>query len=189
MCSLPERLWFFYVVAVFLALGLLAPRVLQPVPVVWLKFAIAVNWIMTHLLLTVAFLGIITSTRVILRLRGKDPLNRAWTPKAPTYWAKPDEQPTEFQRYFNWFYGNLQESTDMSTDEVKAEGEAQHEETHGTPVPPDAKPMSIVGEFWAFLRVRKKFWLLPIILALLLLAVLMVVGSQAGVVSPFVYML
>ncbi|HOZ45608.1 MAG TPA: DUF5989 family protein [Candidatus Hydrogenedentes bacterium] len=49
--------------------------------------------------------------------------------------------------------------------------------------------MEIVKEIWAFLRVRKKFWLAPIIIFLLLLGLLMVVGSTTGVVSPFVYML
>jgi len=49
--------------------------------------------------------------------------------------------------------------------------------------------METLKEIWAFLRVRKKFWLTPIILALLLLSLLMFLGTQAGVVSPFVYML
>ena len=49
--------------------------------------------------------------------------------------------------------------------------------------------METLKEIWAFLRVRKKFWLAPIILALLLLSLLMFLGTQAGVVSPFIYML
>ena len=49
--------------------------------------------------------------------------------------------------------------------------------------------MGIVKEIWAFLRVRKKFWLAPIIIALLLLGLLIFFAGQAGVVSPFVYML
>lgn len=49
--------------------------------------------------------------------------------------------------------------------------------------------MSIIKEIWAFLRIRKKFWLAPIIIALLLLAGLIVLGSSVGVVSPFVYMM
>ncbi|HNR33539.1 MAG TPA: DUF5989 family protein [Candidatus Hydrogenedentes bacterium] len=49
--------------------------------------------------------------------------------------------------------------------------------------------MGMLREIWAFLRVRKKFWLAPIIIALLLLGVLIVFAGQAGVVSPFVYML
>ena len=49
--------------------------------------------------------------------------------------------------------------------------------------------METLKEIWAFLRVRKKFWLAPIILALLLLSLLMFLGTQAGVVSPIIYML
>lgn len=49
--------------------------------------------------------------------------------------------------------------------------------------------VEILKEMWAFLRVRKKFWLLPIVLALVLLGGLIVVAGQMGVVSPFVYML
>ncbi len=49
--------------------------------------------------------------------------------------------------------------------------------------------METLKEIWAFLRIRKKFWLAPIIIALLLLGLLMVLGTQAGVVAPFVYML
>jgi hypothetical protein len=49
--------------------------------------------------------------------------------------------------------------------------------------------METLKEIWAFLRVRKKFWLAPIILTLLLLGLLIFFASQAGVVSPFVYML
>lgn len=49
--------------------------------------------------------------------------------------------------------------------------------------------MEIVKEIWDFLKVRKKFWLAPIIIALLLLAGLFVLAGNAGVVSPFVYAL
>ena len=43
-------------------------------------------------------------------------------------------------------------------------------------------------EIWQFLRVRKRFWLAPIIIALLLLGALMFLSGSAGVLSPFVYM-
>lgn len=49
--------------------------------------------------------------------------------------------------------------------------------------------METLKEIWAFLRVRKKFWLAPIIIALMLLGLLIVFAGQAGVVSPFIYML
>ena len=94
---------FFTVAGAFLVLGLVAPRVLRPVLVVWLKFALVLNWLMTRVLLTVAFFGMIVPTRAIMRVFGKDPLNRAWDADAPTYWEEPEEQPTEFDRYLNQF--------------------------------------------------------------------------------------
>ncbi|MFW0776559.1 MAG: DUF5989 family protein [Rickettsiales bacterium] len=48
--------------------------------------------------------------------------------------------------------------------------------------------MTIVGELWAFLRIRKKFWLFPIILVMLLLGVL-VVYAQGSVIGSAVYTL
>jgi hypothetical protein len=47
--------------------------------------------------------------------------------------------------------------------------------------------MGIIKELWEFIRVRKKYVLLPIIVALLFLGVLIFIGTNAGVLSPFVY--
>ena len=46
--------------------------------------------------------------------------------------------------------------------------------------------MSFLIEFWNFLKVRKKFWLLPIILVLALFGALIVL-SQGSAVAPFIY--
>ena len=43
-------------------------------------------------------------------------------------------------------------------------------------------------ELWAFMRERKKFWLLPIVLVLVLLGGLVVL-TQGSVVAPFIYTL
>ncbi|HET8550699.1 MAG TPA: DUF5989 family protein [Bryobacteraceae bacterium] len=48
--------------------------------------------------------------------------------------------------------------------------------------------MSFLREFWRFVRVRRKFWLLPILLTLLLVGVLMVL-AQGSAVAPFIYTL
>ncbi len=47
---------------------------------------------------------------------------------------------------------------------------------------------NILKEFWDFLKVRKKWWLTPIVLVLLLLASL-IVFTQGSALSPFVYTL
>ncbi len=46
--------------------------------------------------------------------------------------------------------------------------------------------MAFLREFWTFLRVRKKFWLLPVIIVTLVLGGLIVLG-QTSAVAPFIY--
>ncbi len=46
----------------------------------------------------------------------------------------------------------------------------------------------LLGEFWDFMRVRKKWWLLPTIILLILLGVLILI-SQSSTLSPFIYAL
>lgn len=48
--------------------------------------------------------------------------------------------------------------------------------------------MSFLKELWSFLKVRKKFWLLPIIVIMLLLGVLLIF-AQGSAVAPFIYTL
>jgi hypothetical protein len=45
-----------------------------------------------------------------------------------------------------------------------------------------------VVELWAFMRERKKFWLLPLILVLLVFGALIVL-TQGSAVAPFIYTL
>jgi len=46
--------------------------------------------------------------------------------------------------------------------------------------------MSFISEFWEFLKVRKKYWLLPIIIVLVLFGGLIIL-SQGTAVAPFIY--
>lgn len=46
----------------------------------------------------------------------------------------------------------------------------------------------IIREFWVFLKERKKWWLLPIVIFLLLLGVLIVL-TEGSALAPFIYAL
>ncbi len=48
--------------------------------------------------------------------------------------------------------------------------------------------LSIVRDLWDFLKIRKKFWLLPMLLVLLVLG-LFVVLSSSSALAPFIYAL
>lgn len=47
---------------------------------------------------------------------------------------------------------------------------------------------TLIGEFWQFLKVRKAWWLTPIIVMLVVVGVL-IIFSQSSAVSPFIYAL
>ena len=48
--------------------------------------------------------------------------------------------------------------------------------------------IGIAKELWQFLRVRKKFWLVPIVFVLLLMGVIIIFGESSAL-APFIYTL
>ena len=52
----------------------------------------------------------------------------------------------------------------------------------------EEKNYGLARELWEFLKVNKKWWLLPIIIFLVLVGALIIVG-QSSVISPFIYTL
>jgi Family of unknown function (DUF5989) len=48
--------------------------------------------------------------------------------------------------------------------------------------------MSFIAEMWRFLRVRKKLWLLPLVMMMLVLGGLLVL-AQGSAIAPFIYTL
>jgi hypothetical protein len=52
---------------------------------------------------------------------------------------------------------------------------------------PDSK-LSIISEFWDFMKTRKKWWLAPIVFIMLLMGLLIVL-TEGSAVAPFIYTL
>jgi competence protein ComGC len=48
--------------------------------------------------------------------------------------------------------------------------------------------MSILAELWDFMKTRKKFWLMPIVLVMLFIGVLLIF-AQGSAIAPFIYTL
>lgn len=48
--------------------------------------------------------------------------------------------------------------------------------------------MSLLNELWAFMRARKKYWLIPILVMMVILGILIVM-AQGSAVAPFIYTL
>ena len=48
--------------------------------------------------------------------------------------------------------------------------------------------MGLLREFWVFLKIRKKLWLMPIVIVLLLLGFL-IIFTETSALAPFIYTL
>ena len=74
--------------AALIVLGLTAPALLKPIYRVWMALAVVLGFIMTRVILTITYYLIITPIGLLLRLFGKDPMQRRLDPEAPSYWIK-----------------------------------------------------------------------------------------------------
>jgi hypothetical protein len=86
----------------FALLGLSAPRAVRPVFVVLMVINYPIGWVVTHVVMALIFYVVVTPLGVIMRLCGRDPMERRFDPNAKTYW-KPRRTETDSSRYFRQF--------------------------------------------------------------------------------------
>ncbi len=83
--------------------GTLAPIALRYLYFVWMTIGLTLGTIMTAIILSVVFVVAITPIGLVMKLLGKDPMQRRIDPEAPTYWIpKPTAGPDKkhYLRYF-----------------------------------------------------------------------------------------
>jgi hypothetical protein len=61
-----------------------------------------IGWLVSHVVLTVVYYGVFTPIGLLMRLVGRDPLQRRLDPSSPSYW-KPRPESTDTQRYFHQY--------------------------------------------------------------------------------------
>ena len=69
----------------FAVLALVVPRILRPLNIVWFKFALLLNKVVSPIVMFVLFVVVIVPFGAILRLQG-DPLRKQRRDDAPTFW-------------------------------------------------------------------------------------------------------
>lgn len=80
--------WFIGGSGLFLILGLFLPFLLKPFYKVWMIFAFLLGWVMTRIIVSLAFFLIFTPVGFVFRVMGKDLLNEKIERNATTYWKK-----------------------------------------------------------------------------------------------------
>ena len=83
-------------------IGMIAPTTIRWIYVGWMAAVFPIGWIVSHVLLGVIYFGVFTPYAVIMRIRGRDRLERRFDPAASTYWS-PHKQEHESKRYFRQF--------------------------------------------------------------------------------------
>ena len=64
----------------------------------WMKVAHAIGQVVTTLILVIFFYGVLTPVGIVLRLMGKDYMNRKLEPQAVTYWILREKKPFDKER-------------------------------------------------------------------------------------------
>lgn len=78
--------------------GAVAPNALRPVYRVWMTAAFALGFVMTRVILTLAFVLVFTPVGLVFRLMRRDVLHQRPDPAAPTYWIRRDDGPSDRER-------------------------------------------------------------------------------------------
>lgn len=89
---------------VVLAASRLIPPLFRAIYRVWIAIAVILGYFVSRLLLTLIFFLVLLPTGLLMRLFGKDPMDRKLDAAAPTYWIKREEPPeTSLKRYEKQF--------------------------------------------------------------------------------------
>ncbi len=87
---------------VIAVLGLAIPIAVKPLYVGLIIVSYPIGWVISHLVLGLAFYGVITCIAFIFRLLGRDVLGRTFDRSATSYWV-PRQPTTDMRRYFRQF--------------------------------------------------------------------------------------
>ena len=95
----PLRLWSIPISVIFLVLGLLNSKLLNPLNIVWVKFGELLGRIVAPIVMAIIYFIIVTPIGLFMRLIGKDLLNIKFS-KSNTYWIKREKKVGSMKKQF-----------------------------------------------------------------------------------------
>ena len=96
----PVRIWSSIISSVFLILGLMNSKLLTPLNKLWFKFGMILGAIVSPVVLGVVFFLVVTPIGLIMKIMGKDLLNKKYDKKKETYWIKRDKPRSTMKQQF-----------------------------------------------------------------------------------------
>ena len=94
------RKWSIGISLLFLILGLLNSKFLTPLNKLWFKFGLLLGSIVAPIVMGVVFFLVITPTGFLLKLFGKDILNKKYNIKKKTYWINRNKENNSMKQQF-----------------------------------------------------------------------------------------
>lgn len=88
---------------VFIAAGILLPRILKFPQKAWMGFAVVLGFFMSHLILSILFYAVITPIGMMMRVFGKDVLDQKIDKSSGSYWKARDEAIKPEESYQNQY--------------------------------------------------------------------------------------
>ncbi len=97
----PFALYVLALAVILLLFGFMAPTLLRPVQKAWMTLALLMGWVMTRVILVIVFYLVITPIGFVVRLSGKDFMNRSFPGREGSYWLDHAERVKEdYERQF-----------------------------------------------------------------------------------------
>ena len=94
------RIWSIIIALNFLILGLINSNLLTPLNKLWFKFGIALGAVIAPIVMSIIFFFAITPIGLLMKILGKDLLNKKINKKKNTYWIKRDVPVGTMKRQF-----------------------------------------------------------------------------------------
>tara|TARA_X000000368_G_C22560044_1_gene506018 strand:- start:138 stop:521 length:384 start_codon:yes stop_codon:yes gene_type:complete len=93
------RLWSLIVALIFLILGLLNSKILNPLNLIWFKFGLLLGKVVSPVIMGIIFFAVVTPTSIIMRILGKDLLNLRYS-KNKSYWIEKEGPKSKMRNQF-----------------------------------------------------------------------------------------
>jgi predicted membrane metal-binding protein len=93
----------FGLAALFLVAALAYPRILRPLNIAWMHFGLLLNRVVSPIVMGVIYFGVFTPLAMVMRLRGRDVLQRRFDPVRESYWLDrnpPGPEGSSFPRQY-----------------------------------------------------------------------------------------
>jgi len=96
--------WYWIIAAVVLGLCRLIAPLFRRIYGLWLAFSVVLGYFVSRILLTIIFFVVVTPMGLIIRVIGKDPMERKLDSGAVSYWSRKEQEPdTSIERYGKQF--------------------------------------------------------------------------------------